>query len=177
MWLPILAAGAGMASAVIVDIVASRLGAGRMQAYGMSFLCGLLLTLLALFLAGLSWSAASEPLATGALALLLYGSWWFIFLNFVQSFDSSLRVRILALLHDVGGRLPRIELYKRYNDQLLLELRMERLLKGGFVVERDGRLFVASARLRSLATLSRALKIVLTGRRSEFNHAGGGKSG
>lgn len=171
MWLPLFAAGTGMAGAILADIVSSRAGASRTAAYGMSLVCGFAVTAAVFVLAGLAFGGV-DWLAAGLLTLLLFCAWWFIALNFIQSFDSSLRVRILALLHASGGRMPRVTLEQDYNDQHLLELRLQRLLKQGYVVERDGRLFVASGQLRFLARFFRALKVALLGYRSEFDRPG-----
>jgi hypothetical protein len=176
MWLPIFAAATGMACAILMDIITSRLGVSRTSAYGMSFMCGLVVAIATMFLDDLSSAVGGEEFGASVLALMLYGTWWFIFLNFVQSFDSSLRVRIMTILYDASGRLRRVELYRSYSDQLILELRLERLRKGGYVVERDGRLFVSSTTLKFLARFFRALKVALLGRRSEFDQSNSGQS-
>jgi hypothetical protein len=175
MWLPLFAAGTGMAGAILADILTSRSGASRTAAYGMSLLCGFAVTLAAFLLGGLAMTDADWT-GAGLLTLLFFCSWWFIALNFIQSFDSSLRVRILALLHAAGGRMSRATLEQSYNDQLLLELRLQRLLAHGYVVERNGNLFVASSQLRFFTRFFRALKAVLLGYRSEFDRPGNARA-
>jgi hypothetical protein len=169
MWFPLVAAVAGVAGAILTDIVISRLGMSRTAAYGASLLGGLVATILALLLGARIAALSTTGFGDIALALLLYGAWWFILLNFIQAFDSSLRVQLLAMVNDAGGRLPRGELFRHYNDQVLLELRLARLLKQGYVIERESRLFVASKPLKLLALFFRALKIALLRRRSEFD--------
>jgi hypothetical protein len=171
MWLPLVAAGSGVAGAILADILASRAGAGRVSAYGISLLSGFAVTLL-IFVPGSLGMRGLDQFASGMLTLLLYGAWWFIVLNFVQSFDSSLRVRILALLYAAGGRMPRATLEQTYNDEMLLGLRLQRLLTQGYAVERGGRVYITSAKLRVLAKFFRALKMTLLGYRSEFDRPG-----
>ena len=167
--MPIVAALAGMVAAVLADVAAARLGLRRTTAYGLSHVGGLGVTLAASLLGGFAPSDL-EQAAQVVLALLLFVTWWFIFfLNFVQAFQSSLRVRILNLIHESGGRMPKSLLEQHYNDRSLLELRLQRLLAQGFVIERDGRLYVVSGLLRLVAAFFRTLKVVLLGRRSEFD--------
>lgn len=154
-------------AAVLVHIAALRLGLSAPAAYGTSLLSGALtLTASLLFLVPLSDPGS----ATGA--WLLYAAWWFIFLNLVQSFQSSLRVNVLRQLLRDGGSLDHAAFYARYNDRSLIELRLERLTRGGTVVTRDGRFFVVSTPARMIANLFRRLKLIVLGRRSEFDRIG-----
>jgi hypothetical protein len=151
----LLAATLGLALAVLVDVLAGRLGQPRLRVYAASLLAGLVPTLLV---------GHAMPLT----ALALYGAWWFIFLNFTQGLESSLRIRLLNEVLAHGGRIDRATLLARYNDSALLGLRLARMEEAGAVVLRDGRLFVASTGLRLIAGVFRTLKRLLLGRESEF---------
>lgn len=166
MWFPVVAALVGTATAILADILASRLGARRTSAYATSLVLGFVATLIALLF--VAFTIDDWDFSGLLITVLLYGAWWFAALNFIQSFDSSLRVRLLILIDQAGGRLSRAELYRQYNDQVLLNLRLARLTQQGYVIEREGRLFVSSSQLRFVAQFFRALKIALIGRRSEF---------
>ena len=100
--------------------------------------------------------------------MLAYGAWWFILLSLVQALESSLRVRLLGEIRAAGGRMRLDVLESRYSDRVLLRLRLDRLLGDGAVVEREGRLFLASRGLKVIAAFFRLLKQVLIGRSSEF---------
>jgi hypothetical protein len=100
---------------------------------------------------------------------LLFCAWWFVFLNFFQSSQSSLRVNILRHIAVNGGRLDRSQLFVKYNDAALIRLRVERLLEGGGIVERNGRYFVVSRGLRAMARFFWLLKMLIMGRPSEFH--------
>lgn len=150
--------------AVVAHLLASRLHAGRVAGYGLSLSAGLAGVGL---LGGLP---ASGGMANILASCLLFASWWFIFLNFVQTSQSSLRVHVLRELMRAGGAVDRSALMERYNNRALVALRLERLLSGGAVVERNGRYFVTSGALTFLARFFRALKIAILGRPSEFQH-------
>jgi hypothetical protein len=152
--------------AVAGHLAALRAGMGAVAAYLASLVAGTLATVaLTIFNEGNGdWDAF-------AAGLLLFGAWWFVFLNFVQSAQSSLRVNILrqALLN--GGTLSHTALFDRYNDAALIGLRLERLVQSGAVVQVDGRYFVVSSSARMLGRLFRGLKLLILGRPSEFHPA------
>jgi hypothetical protein len=162
---PIGVALTALGIAVVVDVLVSRMGAARPAAYGASLLSGVVVAVVDLCVAALH---GREETAGAVVALLLYASWWFVYLNFAQAFDSSLRIRLLLLIRENGGRLSRAELARQFSDERMIQVRLERLLQGGYLLERDGRLFVVSARLRLLARFFRFLKFAMLGRRSEF---------
>lgn len=159
----LIAATIGMFIALATDVIASRIGVARIVAYGASLATGFLGTLLAAFVL-----VPAIRIDVFGVAALAYGAWWFAFLNLVQALASSLRVRLLQEVRAAGGRMSRAKLRQRYNDNTLLSLRLDRLLNHGAVVERDGRLYVASPGLKRLARFFRILKKTLTGRISEF---------
>jgi MFS family permease len=151
----LLAACVGLLVAIVVDVLAGRAGLSRIAAYGISLLAGAVVALAL---------APAWPLTV----LALYAPWWFVFLNFTQGLESSLRIRLLREVQAEGGQIERAALLDRYNDASLLRLRLQRLLDGGAVLRHDGRLVVASAGLRAIARFFRLLKRLLLGRDSEF---------
>jgi hypothetical protein len=159
----LVAAAIGMLVALAADIVASRAGAARLTAYGASLFAGLFAVLPATVLL-----PGGVRFDTIGIAVLSYGAWWFAFLNLAQALESSLRVRLLNEVRAAGGRMRRSALEQRYNDAILLSLRLDRLLKSGAVVESDGRLHVRSASLKTIAAFFRFLRLALMGRVSEF---------
>lgn len=152
----LLAAGAGLLVAVVIDVLAGRIGLSRIAAYGASLALGLLVTLAL---------APAQPLT----ALAVYAPWWFVFFNFTQGLETSLRIRLLREVLAAGGRIERDALLARYNDASLMRLRLQRLLHSGAVVRRDGRLLMASHGLRLISWFFGMLKRLLLGRPSEFS--------
>lgn len=161
---PLFAASAALFLAVVGHVVALRAGARHVPAYGISLAVGLCAALsTALLLPG------EDFVGSAGVATLLFCAWWFVFLNFFQSAESSLRVNILRHIAVSGGRLHRSELFIKYNDAALISLRIERMVQGGGILERDGRYFVASKGLRTLARFFWLLKMLIMGRASEFH--------
>jgi len=160
--LPVLIAVAGMVIATVADLGGARAGLGRLSTYGLSLLSGLTFVVVI--------SAAGVHLGWGetTVAVLLYGSWWFAFLNLVQSLKSSLRVHILYLLMAHGGRIRESELLSHYNNQKIVSMRLDRLMANSSVIEKDGKLYLRSVPLAALVTLFRWIKVLVLGRPTEF---------
>ena len=159
----LLAAAIGMAIAVLADLGSARLSLSRATCYIVSLIFGILATLIAVVL-----MSPSDRIAALAIAVLAYGSWWYAFINLVQSLESSLRVRLLGEIRAAGGSMSVGTLQSIYNDSFLLRLRLERLITSGAVIERDGRLFVNSRGLVVIACTFNFMKMILLGRLSEF---------
>ena len=160
--LGLLVAAIGVFVALGADVAASRAGTSRIFAYVCSLMAGfgvILGTLLVMQLDS-PW--------TIAIATTAYTSWWFAFLNLVQALESSLRVKLLADVRAEGGRVTLDFFEYRYNDTILLQLRLDRLRSHGAIVERAGRIYVTSPGLKLIAHFFRVLKRVLIGRTSEF---------
>ena len=158
----LFAAGIGIIFALLFDVLSSRAGLSRIGSYGASLAGGTIVAIIAAAVLGKGSPAAF------AVAILAYGAWWFIVLNLIQALESSLRVRLLREVMAMGGRIPIVLLEARYNDRLLLGLRLSRLRDARAIVERDGRLFVVSPGLRAVAGFFRFLKKLCIGRLSEF---------
>jgi hypothetical protein len=158
----LFAAAIGMFFALLIDILSSRAGLSRVASYATGLVGG------AAFSIAATAILAKGSMAGTLIAVLAYGAWWFIALNLIQALESSLRVRLLREVMDAGGRIPIAELEVRYNDRSLLGLRLSRLRAAGAVIERSGRLFVASPGLRAVAAVFRLLKKACVGRTSEF---------
>ena len=120
----LLAAAIGIMSAVFAHLIMLRLGMAQMRSYALTFLCGALVVVsITLGRTNSNWNVVTT--------LLLYGSWWFLFFAFVQMAESSLRVKILHILIEANGRLPREKLLQYYDEAILIEIRLARLLKSG----------------------------------------------
>lgn len=158
----LFAAGIGIVFALVFDVLSSRAGLSRVGSYGVSLAGGAIVSVIAASILG------QESPAAFAVAVLAYGAWWFIALNLIQALESSLRVRLLREVMAIGGRIAIARLEARYNDRALLGVRLSRLRAAGAIVERGGRLFVASRGLRAVAGFFRLLKKICIGRLSEF---------
>ena len=99
----------------------------------------------------------------------IFGFIGFVFFNALNVGESSIRVRILRELLAAEGPMSEADLLDRYNDQLILGSRLERLLEGGQIEKRDGRYFLKATNLLVVARIIRWAKIVLLHRTSEFD--------
>jgi hypothetical protein len=88
--------------------------------------------------------------------LLTYSALGYCYFHFINLGETARRVRILREIYDSASGLRMEELLERYNARMIVQLRMERLLRNGQVVAEKGhyvihrRAMVRIARLISL---------------------------
>lgn len=99
----------------------------------------------------------------------IYGAFGYIFFNFVNVGEASIRVRLLRELKRAPGGLSTEELAARYNDRVVLRTRLERLLNNRQVIRSGDRLVLRSRTLLLPARILWTLKLLLLGRTSEFD--------
>jgi hypothetical protein len=164
---------AGMIAAVIAHLLACHARIPHRKALAISLAIGAIITATEIV------GVLAEDLAPTWMTLdvvvvptLFFCAWWFVFLNFVQSLESSLRIRVLLELTFAGGSMDEEALRKIYNDEALMRLRLTRLTDAKAIVLRDGRLFAQSAALVAMGRLARWLKKLILGRESEFSESG-----
>jgi hypothetical protein len=74
------------------------------------------------------------------LNLFTYVALAFGYFNFVNLTVASLRIRLLEEIGEAGGALPATTLKAAYNSSEVVAIRLQRLVQGGHLVEKDGRL-------------------------------------
>ncbi len=89
----------------------------------------------------------------GLLNLLTYLALAFGYFNFVNLTIASLRIRLLEEILDAGGGLSAERLGAAYNASSVVGLRLDRLVRGGHLVERDGRLVIGRRRFMVVARI------------------------
>jgi hypothetical protein len=104
--------------------------------------CGLATTA-AISLAALSWtkSGFGDGLALAGINMVAYLAFAFGYFNFINLNIASLRIRMLQELADARGRLPADRLAGLYNTETVIAVRIDRLARGGHLVERGGRYY------------------------------------
>lgn len=134
-----------------------------------SYLAGACAGLLALafFLASLRAWESADTLALTLVALGIYAGGLVCFVS-VVGLGVSLRLRIMSFLSQAGRPLTEAEIEERFEGQMLMRRRLDRLIQGGHVLERDGRLVSAGTWLSGMARFNAAVKRFLTGQASEF---------
>ena len=133
----------GLAVYCVSHVLVARIIRGRnpYPALTIGATTGLVATIAITFLAcskdAVSGADRLSLLAVNATASLAFAFGYF---NFVNLTVASLRIRILEELADAGGRLPRAALLDRYGTASVADLRLDRLVGGGHLVARNGRL-------------------------------------
>lgn len=87
----------------------------------------------------------------------------FGYFNFVNLTVASLRIRLLEELADAGGRMARAALLDRYGTTSVADLRLGRLVQGGHLVERNGRLHTGRLQFLLVARIFDGLRWLIFG--------------
>jgi len=156
----------GLAVYCLTHLAACRLGR-RQNAY-FPLIAGFAIGLLTVIgLGAVALTRLELPIADRlsllGLSLVAYLALSFGYFNFVNMNLTSLRIRMLLELRDAGGDLSEERLASCYNTDQVIALRMARLIRGGHLVERDGRLTVGKRRFLFLARCFDVLRQVILG--------------
>lgn len=98
------------------------------------------------------------------LNLLTYGALGWGYFHFVNLNIASLRIRMLLEIGDSGGATNEDELRARYNVNEMIALRIERLLDGGHLVERNARFYSGRREFLLIGRVFEALRRFILGR-------------
>jgi hypothetical protein len=111
----------------------------------------------------------ADAAGAAAAVLLAYAGFAFFYANVVNGGRTALRVRLLAELQAAPSGLTAAQIVARYRPEELFEARVARLLAGGEVTLQGGRLRIRAGALLAVRRLVTAAKIIVIGRRSEFD--------
>ena len=171
-WFYLLSAIVALAVMVVAQAVVLRFRRGE-QFFGsvvVGFVVGLLVVLA---LQAMLLLAFPRNLDRWALALVanpaIYVMLAYCFYNFINLGHASIRIRIFKECDDRGGFITREELRAVYDDELIKEARLQRLLEGGDVVRENGRWKMVNPRLVPVAKMVFGLKKFVLRRESEFD--------
>ena len=156
----------GLAVYCICHVMAARTIRGRnpYPALAVGALAGLVVTItITLVACGRDSTAVTDTLALVAINTVASLAFAFGYFNFVNLTVASLRIRILEELADSGGRLTRAELLERYGTASVADVRLERLVGGGHLVERNGRLHTGRLQFLVVARIFDAIRAVIFG--------------
>ena len=93
----------------------------------------------------------------------------YCFFNFINLGHASIRIRIFKECDDRGGFITREELRSVYDDELIKQARLQRLLEGGDIVRENERWKLINPRLVPVANIVFGLKKFVLQRESEFD--------
>lgn len=141
----VLAPIAGLLAYTISQVVLAQTmpNRGPYLSLRRGFLVGLVVTFVvtarSMTLVHTSWL---DFVGYASLNVLTYLALAFGYFNFVNLTVASLRIRLLEELLDAGGHLSAVELQNAYNADAVANLRLDRLVRGGHLIERRGRLLI-----------------------------------
>ena len=157
---------AALAAAAVAQAVHFRLSQSISRSYLVSLLSGSVFFIPASIL--LDGFATTDDLALLALNYGTFLGLWMCFVA-VVGLGLSLRVRIMDFLARTGSPQPPEALQNHFGASAQVQRRLDGMLAGGHVIERQGRLISANTGLTRVALLNAAIKRFLTGRASEFS--------
>lgn len=171
LWFFLLCPIAALAVMVVVQAVVLRLRRGE-QFFGSvvsGFVAGLLvvlglqIVLLLVFPRNLDRWVLALVVNPAIYVMLAY-----CFFNFINLGHASIRIRIFKECRDRGGFITREELRAVYDEERIRDVRLQRLLEGGDILQENGRWKLANPRLVPVANFVFALKRLVLRRESEF---------
>jgi hypothetical protein len=139
----VLAPVLGLAAYCLTQILVARSTPGRSPYHSLTFgfVGGLVV---AMVISGWGVGAmmirAEDRVGYVVLNLLTYLALAFGYFNFVNLTVASLRIRLLEEIREAGGALPTDALKAAYNSHEVVAIRLQRLVQGGHLVEKNGRL-------------------------------------
>ena len=160
----------GLAAYCIAQILVARASSGSSPYHSLKrgFIAGLLV---AMALSG--WGVASMAISPQdrvgylTLNLLTYLALAFGYFNFVNLTVASLRIRLLEEIRESGGALSADALKVTYNSREVVAIRLQRLIQGGHLVEKDGRLHSGRLPFLIVARIFDGLHWFIFGRRGK----------
>jgi hypothetical protein len=158
----------GLAVSCVGHIMAARLLRGRnpYPALAIGAVIGVVVTVAITVVACVrGGDSAGDTFALTAMNAVAALGFAFCYFNFVNLAIASLRIRVLEEIGDSGGWLPRATLLERYSTGSVADIRLERLLGGGHLVERNGRLYSGRLQFLVVARMFDAVRALIFGTR------------
>ena len=156
----------GLAVYCVGHIVAARLIRGRnpYPALAIGALMGIVVTVVITIVACVrTGDSAIDTIALTAMNAVAALGFAFGYFNFVNLTIASLRIRILEEIANSGGWLPRAALLDRYGTGSVADIRLARLIGGGHLVERNGRLRTGRLQFLVVARIFDAVRALIFG--------------
>jgi hypothetical protein len=100
---------------------------------------------------------------------LTYIALSYCYFHFINLGQTARRIRILREFYDAPNGLSCEELLMFYNSKEIIERRIERLLAGKQIIIKNDKYYIGNSFMLLAARLLVVLKIVLLGKKSEFD--------
>jgi len=161
-----LASVIGLAVYCIVHVVVARIIRSRnpYPALVIGAVMGLVVTVaITLVACTRAADSAVDMIALTAMNAIASLGFAFGYFNFVNLTVASLRIRILEEIADADGWLSRAAILDRYGTGSVADIRLERLVGGGHLVERNGRLHTGRLHFLVVARIFDAVRSMIFG--------------
>ncbi|WP_333655746.1 hypothetical protein [Dissulfurispira sp.] len=136
---------------------------------------GLLKSIFAAFIVGFFatafltlYNSLSDLTAILIVNLIIYSALGYCYFHFINLGETARRIRILREIYDSGSGLSMNEILERYNAKEITEKRLNRLINNKQITYKNGKYFIASPVMLAMARIMVFMKLVLLGKRSEF---------
>jgi hypothetical protein len=163
----------GLSTAVILQVLIIRFAtrADLLKSFFIGFVTGYFCFLLFSVSAYLRSSESTIDLVftliTGSIS---YASLAFCYLAFLGIGETSIRTRLLAEIKGKADGLSEADVLRLYNIQNMVDVRIERLIQKGQVVQKGGRYHIDSRLLIFLGQVVTICKLIVLQKKSEFDN-------
>lgn len=158
----------GLAACVVTHCVAARLSSLRSPypCLALGAVAGMTASVASTWIAcSRATVAPGDTTALVAMNLLASAAFAFNYFCFVNLAITSLRIRLLGELSHAGGCLSKTALLARYDTSDVIALRIQRLVKSGHIVERNGRFFTGHLHFLAVARIFDYMRWLIVGAR------------
>lgn len=100
--------------------------------------------------------------------LIIYFCFSYLYFHFINMGETARRIRLLRELYDAPEGLTKEQVLSRYSAEDIVNVRMARLLNNNQIISRGGRYYVNSPVMLFISKLIVLMKLIVLGKRSEF---------
>ena len=156
---------------IVIQVVSCRFftALGLLRSVAIGFLVGLMCVF---FIEYLTFREAETLVGYGfatAACLAIYVALGYCYFHFVNLGETARRIRILIEIYRSSDGLSRDEILVRYNADEIVNKRMKRLLANGQIIYKNGKYFIGSPIMISIASIILFMKKLLLGRECELD--------
>jgi hypothetical protein len=108
-------------------------------------------------------SGVLDGIALVAMNVVCYLAFSFGYFNFINLNIASLRIRMLQELAESGGEMPVEKLTSLYNTNAMIAVRINRLVSGGHLIEREGCYYSGKQKFLLVGRIFDFLRLVILG--------------
>jgi len=101
--------------------------------------------------------------------LLIYSALGYCYFHFINLGETARRIRMLNEIYHSEGGLSDEDILKRYNSNMIVDLRLKRLLSNNQLSFLNNRYFVKKSLMLYITKAIVFMKLILMGKKSEFD--------